>query len=140
MEESASAACMVAESAVVKTNAKEVEYASKEVLEATLEMYKQSDVNVEKAVVEEEEEEGVAKDEKAVMEEQEEEEGGVAKYDKAVMEGLELEEQNEGMESEEEINEGLESEEEKTVEEKKAELEEEDGEGLKVEDEKVELE
>ena len=139
MEESASAACMVAESAVVKTNAKEVEYASKEVLEATLEMNKQLDVNVEKAVVEEEEE-GVAKDEKAVMEEQEEEEEGVAEYDKAVMEGLELEEQNEGMESEEEINEGLGSEEEKTVEEKKAELEEEDGEGLKVEDEKVELE
>ena len=122
MEESASAACMVAESAVVKTNAKEVEYASKEVLEATLEMNKQLDVNVEKAVVEEEEEEGVAK------------------YEKAVMEGLELEEQDEGMESEEEINEGLGSEEEKTVEEEKAELEEEDGEGLKVEDEKVELE
>ena len=122
MEESASAACMVAESAVVKTNAKEVEYASKKVLEATLEMNKQSDVNVEKAVVEEEETEGVAKDEKAVVE------------------GLKLEEQDEGMESEEEINEGLGSEEEKTVEEKKAELEEEDGEGLKVEDEKVELE
>ena len=122
MEESASAACMVAESAVVKTNAKEVEYASKKVLEATLEMNKQSDVNVEKAVVEEEETEGVAKDEKAVVE------------------GLKLEEQDEGMESEEEINEGLGSEEEKTVEEEKAELEEEDGEGLKVEDEKVELE
>lgn len=132
MEESASAACMVAESAVVKTNAKEVEYASKEVLEATLEMNKQSDVLgleniVEKAVVKE-----------AVVEE---EEKGVAKDEKAVKEGLELEEQDEGMESEEEINKGLGSEgEEKAVEEKKVELEEEDGEGLKVENEKVELE
>lgn len=132
MEESGSAACMVAESAVVKTNAKEVEYASKEVLEATLEMNKQSDVLeleniVEKAVVKE-----------AVVEE---EEKGVAKDEKAVKEGLELEEQDEGMESEEEINKGLGSEgEEKAVEEKKVELEEEDGEGLKVENEKVELE
>lgn len=132
MEESASAACMVAESAVVKTNAKEVEYASKEVLEATLEMNKQSDVLgleniVEKAVVKE-----------AVVEE---EEKGVAKDEKAVKEGLELEEQDEGMESEEEINKGLGSEgEEKAVKEKKVELEEEDGEGLKVENEKVELE
>ena len=123
---------MVAESAVVKTNAKEVEYASKEVLEATLEMNKQSDVLgleniVEKAVVKE-----------AVVEE---EEKGVAKDEKAVKEGLELEEQDEGMESEEEINKGLGSEgEEKAVEEKKVELEEEDGEGLKVENEKVELE
>lgn len=113
MEESASAACMVAESAVVKNNAKEMKYTSKEELEATLEMNTQSDVlgseknveEVEKAVVEEKKEEEGAAKEKAMVEE--EEKKRVVEDEKAMKEGLELEEQDNGVENEEELNEGL---------------------------------